>query len=98
MAPHNDEAFMKVIEGMVTDYANGKPWSVMTFDLLRVQSDTPSMEKAFIMMVSDSDYKTLSLLLQVMHFQPGIKERVYEAILTELEQIKKERENAPDGS
>ena len=94
----NDQEFLKVVNGMVESYANGEPWSALTFDLLRVQGDSPTMEKTFIMMVSDDDYRTLSLMLSVMHFRPGIKERVYHAILDELERIKKEMETSPDDS
>lgn len=89
MDASKDSEVYKVFVSMVTDYVNGRPWAVMGFDILRAKEIT--VEKVFCMLMSESDYQTMSLMMQAIHY-PGVKERVFNAVLAELDAIKKERE------
>lgn len=77
-----DKQLADVITGAIDDYVAGRPWTAVTFDIMRTK-DEISMEPVFMLLINQNDWKTISLMMKVMHHpDKDIRSKVYEAILT----------------
>ncbi len=80
-----DKQLADVITGAVNDYVAGRPWTAVSFDIMRV-GDEMSMESVFMLLMNQDDWKTISLMMKVInHPDKDVKSRVYEAIVTAIE-------------
>ena len=85
----HDEALWKEINGMLARYAGGEPWSAITFDLLRTKQ--LSIEKAYCVLMSDENFKTISLMLEVINSDDHeMRGRVFDAVSEQLKITKKQ--------
>ena len=90
----SDEAFIREIHEMIRRFADGASWSAMSFDLLRTKE--VSMEQVFCVTMSQEDFKTISLMLQVLQHPQCIREQVYDVIVEKLDEMKKDGKIPPD--
>jgi len=89
-----DPKLAEVIMGAVADYVGGSPYTAVTFDIMRMDEEAPSMEPVFMLLMSQKDWKWLSILMRIIHNKEGIDvtDRVKRAILSTLEEAKKEHD------
>lgn len=80
-----DKQLADVITGAIDDYVAGRPWTAVAFDIMRVNEEM-SMESVTMLLMNQDDWKTISLMMKVMHHpDKDVRSRVYEAIVTAME-------------
>jgi len=85
-----DEAFLKELHDMIQRYVDGAAWSALAVDLLRTGDLT--MEPVCCVLMSNEDYKTISLLLNVLQKDKKQSERIFQAIVDGMNKAEEEKE------
>jgi len=86
-----DSKLADVINNAIREYVAGHPYAIVGFDILRTQ-DHPSMEPVYMFLMSDKDHDVISLMMKLLHHHDqDVKERIYQAFLSNLEEIRDNR-------
>jgi hypothetical protein len=80
-----DAEFMYVVRDMVQRFADGEHHTISTFDLLRSKDLT--MEKVYLLLVNQSDYQVMALMLRLMQRDESIANRIYRVIAEEVDKM-----------
>ena len=86
-----DKAFLKELHDMIQRYVDGAAWSALAVDLLRTGDLT--MEPVCCVLMSNNDYKTISLMLNVLQKDKKQSERIFQAIVDGMKKVEEEQDD-----
>ena len=84
-----DPKLNETIVSAINEYVHGRPYTALAFDILRTEP-APSMESVIMLLMNEDDWKTISLLMRIIHNKENInvKDKVFRAIVDTLEKAK----------